>query len=105
MGHTGIVGLLLAAGADKDESDVLEVTPLWAGAEQGALPVVAALLEARADKDKPRADGISPIQIASSKGHDEVVRLLTEAGAAIGEAAGTSQTPGVEEPQPKRPRQ
>jgi ankyrin repeat protein len=74
-GHTEIVKLLLAAGADPTGNDNYAIQY---ASRNGHTEIVKLLLKARAD---PTADNNSAIRYASENGHIEVVKLLLKAGA------------------------
>ena len=76
-GHTEVVKLLLAAGADVHAQDNYALR--WAASE-GHTEIVRLLLEAGADV---HAQNNSALKWTASKGHTEVVKLLLEAGADV----------------------
>jgi ankyrin repeat protein len=81
-GHVVVTALLLAAGAEVDDSASDGDVPLHKAALGGHLDVVDALLQARATVDARNASGSTPLYNAASQGHCDVVACLLEAGAA-----------------------
>ena len=79
-GYLEIVKCLLAAGADKDKTDMYGSTPLIGAAFEGHVEIVQLLLSAGADKDKTDNDGWTPLSYAANGDHQEIVQLLQPAG-------------------------
>jgi ankyrin repeat protein len=95
-GRSGVVQLLLEAGASIDLADYSGSTPLHSAARGGHLQVVQLLLDSGANVNgAPLIDGITrpnleghtpvlgPLCAAAACGHREVVQLLLAAGAGI----------------------
>ncbi len=87
-GHTEVVKLLLAAGADPDASvvdhdDPDGKLPLFAAIKRGEPGVVAALLDAGADVDKIGAAARRPLDVALAAGDAAIVALLRARGARV----------------------
>ncbi len=72
-GHTDIVQMLIAAGAD-----VSEGTPLLKAAEAGHTDIVQMLIAAGADVSKGTLTQGVPLAAAARGGHTEIVKLLLE---------------------------
>src|SRR3989339_521673 len=84
-GHTQIVELLLAAGANVNSPRTDNgMTPLLIAAQNGHAQIMQLLLAAGANVDIQRTDsGTTPLFIAAQLGHTQIVRLLLAAGADI----------------------
>jgi len=75
--HTGIVTLLLKAGAKKDATDEDNETALILAAKAGHTAVVKVLLEHGANVEvKDKWDGNTPLMLAVMGGHEGVVTAL-----------------------------
>ena len=79
-GYLEIVKCLLAAGADKDKTDMYGSTPLIGAARGGHVETVQLLLSTGADKDKADNIGSTPLIYAADGDHHEIVQLLQQAG-------------------------
>ena len=79
-GHVGVVQELLAAGCDKDKTNVDGHTALMAATLSGHEGVVRLLLAAGGDKDKTNVKGYTALMMAARSGHEGVVRELLAAG-------------------------
>lgn len=77
--QTGIVGALLAAGAEADTSNADGLTPLNCAAELGLLDAARLLVEAGCHLDRASLKGRSPLITATLHGHLKIVELLVEA--------------------------
>jgi ankyrin repeat protein len=80
-GHSNVVQVLLAAGADVEVMSDTGVTPLVAAAFQGDTEVARQLLAAGASVDPERNGGFALIYHAADAGHFGVVQLLLCSGA------------------------
>ena len=80
-GHTEIVSLLLAAGANANLVETTGSTALIAASNAGHVEVVSLLLDAGADTDVVDKRGMTALIMASDRGHAAVVSLLLDAGA------------------------
>lgn len=108
-GHTDIVKLLLAAGADPNKSTNNDYvrdlggdygyypcygnTPLHYAAKYGYTDVVKLLLAAGANHSTSNNYGDTPLHEAASKGHTDTVKLLLAAGANPNTPNGNGSTP------------
>lgn len=92
-GNTGIVTMLLKAGARADTADTEGETPLHHAAREGHLASVDALLTARIGRDARDKQGRTPLFDAASNGYGDVARRLLETGAAPDAADDTGRTP------------
>lgn len=80
-GHTAMVELLLASGANPDGPVQYRQTPLHRAAGEGRLELVAELLDAGADVNARDESGATPLYTAAQHGHFEVAELLIARGA------------------------
>ena len=80
-GHADIVALLLEAGANPQEKNNDDWTPLHWAAENGHADIVVLLLEAGANPQEKNNLGYTPLHWAAWTGHTDVVALLLETGA------------------------
>ena len=78
--HTGIVGLLLGAGAAVDPVDVFDDTPLWRAvfAYRDDLGTIELLLERGADPARKNCKGVSPLDLATKMGRTNLIELLAK---------------------------
>jgi ankyrin repeat protein len=93
QGFVRVVRLLLAEGAELDEKDKDDSTPLYLASANGHAKVVKRLLWAaksqgaeEGSKTIPSVEiasggGLTPLIAAATEGHSQVVRLLLDAGA------------------------
>jgi ankyrin repeat protein len=86
-GHTEMMRLLIAAGADINHSVESGGTALFLVADKGLEATARALIDAGADVNKADNHGQTPLDAASHHNHDAVARMLRDAGARLG--AGT----------------
>lgn len=86
-GHTGIVKLLLAHGANPDDGTLNGVTPLLTAVYHGKTAVVQVLAALNITKpetvrlDAPDGNGNIPLIVAAERGHDAIVSVLLSHGA------------------------
>jgi ankyrin repeat protein len=79
--HSGVMKLLLAAGADVNMSDRDGRTPLMRAVERGYKIGVEILLEAKGvDINVPDVEGETALSLAEQGEHEEIVELLYAAG-------------------------
>ncbi|KAG5982843.1 hypothetical protein E4U55_001250 [Claviceps digitariae] len=82
FGHTEIVTLLLAHGADVSKLSDHGYTPLRCAALEGHHDIVKLLLEHGANVHATASeDSFTPLHLAALSGHDRVVKLLLDHGA------------------------
>jgi len=82
-GHTDIVRLLIAHGADVNAQSSTGNTPLMYACAGGHEEVVRVLLEAGANVEVHNENGHTPLMEAASAGHCGVAKILLEFGAGI----------------------
>jgi len=82
-GHTDIVRLLIAHGADVNAQSSSGNTPLMYACAGGHEEVVRVLLEAGANVEDHNENGHTPLMEAASAGHCAVAKILLEFGAGI----------------------
>lgn len=75
-GHTLLVRLLLAMGADVDPLTMLRSTPLHLAALRGHTDACLLLLDAGADPGARDGEGKTPLDLARDEGHAVVEELL-----------------------------
>ena len=83
-GHAGVVGALLAAGADANARNIFGYTALHRAAQKGRAACVAALLEGGADAAiKTKAGGAvrTALALAAAAGHEGTAEALRSHGA------------------------
>jgi len=83
IGHSAIVVLLLAGGANPDVVDHDGRTPLWTAAHLGQLESVKALAKVTNGINVQISTGHTALGIAAMQGHRAIVSTLLEAGAEI----------------------
>uniref|UniRef100_A0A182VUS2 Uncharacterized protein n=1 Tax=Anopheles minimus TaxID=112268 RepID=A0A182VUS2_9DIPT len=86
-GHSLVLKLLLAAGANPDASRNDGATPLWIAAQMGHDHVVKILLHNGALVDAVRCDGATALFKAAHKGHSAVVHELLKFRPNLGKLA------------------
>ncbi|OPZ84242.1 MAG: Ankyrin repeats (3 copies) [bacterium ADurb.Bin429] len=82
-GRLDLVRELLQHGANPNQRDRLERTPLLLASEAGSLEVASALLAAGADVNRADQWGRTPLHEAAAEGQVELVRMLIDHGAAL----------------------
>ena len=84
-GHSEVVKLLLAAGADVNIAEnIFGTTPLIAAVTDGHAEIVKLLIAANADVNiATKTVGLTSLIIATQEGHADIVKQLIEAGANI----------------------
>jgi len=91
LGHTNLVGLLLANGADVNGGGD-DSKPLWGAVRAGHKDVVHNLLRYGADSNALDSSGQPPLHIAAAECHLEILQALLFAGAKINATNGNGQT-------------
>eukprot|EP00743_Colponemidia_sp_Colp-15_P000979 GILK01001081.1.p1 GENE.GILK01001081.1~~GILK01001081.1.p1 ORF type:complete len:557 (-),score=106.73 GILK01001081.1:167-1837(-) len=86
VGHSGIVEILLKAGANVNaEKADTKATPLFVACEKGHINVVKQFVSARANLNArgkpPKHESMAPLHIAVLGGYTEAVKQLVSAGA------------------------
>ena len=86
LGHDGVVGQLIAAGAPLDHVNTLHWTALTESIVLGNggprhQATLRALIKAGANLQLADRQGNTPLALARSRGFDEMARMLTDAGA------------------------
>uniref|UniRef100_A0A0G4HGD8 Uncharacterized protein n=1 Tax=Chromera velia CCMP2878 TaxID=1169474 RepID=A0A0G4HGD8_9ALVE len=89
-GHTSVVTVLLAAGADMEEKEEGRWTPLHWAAFRGHVGVASALVAAGAEVEAIDDRQFTPLHLAAQKGNVQVASALLAAGAEV-EARADSQ--------------
>jgi ankyrin repeat protein len=92
-GHLPAVMTALAAGANPNQVNTHDSTPLLIAAKNGSLPIVTALLAAGAAPNQAMTDDLTPLLAAAHKGHSTIVTALLAAGAAPNQAMTDGTTP------------
>ncbi|PNH07611.1 Ankyrin-3 [Tetrabaena socialis] len=92
-GHTELVELLLAAGANVGAKDIKGKTPLHVACENGLKEAVEVLLAAEAEVAARDKDGSTTLHVACVNGHTAVVEVLLAAGANVGAKDVDGKTP------------
>lgn len=83
QGHSEVVRVLVAAGADVDKTTPFEEeTPLVAATKNRHLQTVLVLIASGADVNKNNA-GLTPFYFAANNGHLKIVQALVAAGAEV----------------------
>jgi hypothetical protein len=78
-GHTNIVSVLIAAGANLNTADQDGDTALILAAARGHITTVSALIAARANLDAVNQGGNTALTFATHGGHDEIAFRLLDA--------------------------
>ena len=92
-GYADVVAILLEAGANPQELDYYDWTPLHWAAREGHANIVETLLEAGANPQKKNINGNTPLHLAARDGHADVVDILLEAGSNPQEKNNIGSTP------------
>ncbi|KAJ5584508.1 uncharacterized protein N7459_004308 [Penicillium hispanicum] len=73
--------LLLVKGADPNQADELDITPLQLATMRGSVEIAQLLLEFHAHPSPQDSKGLTPLFYAITRRHVAIARLLLEAGA------------------------
>jgi ankyrin repeat protein len=92
-GDDEAVQTLLDDGADANDTNLSDETPLYIAAEKGYKNIVAALLAKGADINRAGEYQQTPLYIAAQNGHADIVELLLDKGAAVNKANINGSTP------------
>jgi uncharacterized protein len=95
-GDAGLVGLLIAEGADPAAADIALATPLHMACQQGHVEVAWLLLDAGAPVEARDSFGKTPLARAVFSfqgGEPELIRLLLAAGADPDTKSDSGQSP------------
>jgi uncharacterized protein len=83
-GHTGLVRILIYAGADVDARFQFRYTALLAGVESDhPVPIAKLLIAAGADVNAHADPGFTALHCAASRGRLELTQMLIDAGANV----------------------
>lgn len=72
--------LLIESGADVNQADQFDNTPLWVATFTGHDVVAKLLIDGGADVNQADTDGRTPVDVAAENGHEAVVKLLMDSG-------------------------
>ena len=92
-GHSDVVALLIAKGADVNTKDAWHRTPLYHAAAAGATEVVRLLLSKGANVNAKDAMDEMPLHVAAIEGRLDTARLLLSSGANVNAHGDISDTP------------
>jgi len=82
-GHTDVVEIFLAKGANINAQDLGRLTPLNCAVENGHKAVAQLLISKGANINARNATGATPMDIAIGRNHREIVELLVASGAEV----------------------
>ena len=80
-------------GADPNDADGDDRTPLMIAAAEGHEQIVKLLLDSGADINKVDEYGETPLFTAAAEGHEQIVKLLLDSGADINKTNEYGETP------------
>lgn len=90
---TDVVSFLLENGADVDDSDLIDQTPLIVASQHGCKNIVELLLNAGSNIKHKNQQGETALLTATQEGHIDVVKILLDAGADVNEPNAEGETP------------
>nr|XP_022306290.1 uncharacterized protein LOC111112787 isoform X2 [Crassostrea virginica] len=93
VGNKPVVDFLIKCGADCNQANKEDTSPLFAASLDGHVDVVNLLIKCGANCNQADEEGITPLFAASSNGHVDVVDLLIKCGANYIEADEEGITP------------
>merc|ERR1711935_609681 len=91
-GHEPMVRIVLAWGADVNQTTANGHTALMAAANSGHEAVLQVLIAGGAEVNQMTLNGTTALMYASNQGHRGVVNLLLQAGAAVNQARADGST-------------
>lgn len=90
---THVVSFLLENGANVDDRDLIDQTPLIVASQHGCKAIVELLLKAGSNIKHKNQQGETALLSAAQEGHIEVVKVLMAAGADANEPNADGETP------------
>ncbi|OQR96508.1 hypothetical protein ACHHYP_15493 [Achlya hypogyna] len=93
LGDAAAVGLLLGYGANTEQIDIENRTPLIVAAQHGRLAVARLLLEHGADVQAATQEGTTALLAACAMGHLKIATLLLNEGADVNSCDERGRTP------------
>jgi ankyrin repeat protein len=90
---TNVVSFLLKNGADIDDRDLIDQTPLIVASQHGCKDIVELLLKAGSNIKHKNQQGETALISATQEGHIDVVKFLLDAGADKNEPNAEGETP------------
>jgi ankyrin repeat protein len=91
--ETHVVSFLLENGANVDDRDLIDQTPLIVASQHGCKAIVELLLKAGSNIKHKNQQGETALLSAAQEGHIEVVKVLIAAGADANEPNSDGETP------------
>ena len=88
-----MVSFLLENGADVDDRDLIDQTPLIVASQHGCKNIVELLLNAGSNITHKNQQGETALLTATQEGHIDVVKILLDAGADVNEPNAEGETP------------
>ena len=88
-----VVSFLLENGANVDDRDLIDQTPLIVASQHGCKAIVELLLKAGSNIKHKNQQGETALLSAAQEGHIEVVKVLMAAGADANEPNADGETP------------
>jgi ankyrin repeat protein len=88
-----VVAFLLENGANINDRDTIDQTPLIIAAQNGCKDIVKMLLDAGANIEHKNDQGENALISAAQEGHIDTVKLLLDAGADINQSNADGETP------------
>jgi uncharacterized protein len=90
---TQVVSFLLENGANVDDRDLIDQTPLIVASQHGCKAIVELLLKAGSNIKHKNQQGETAFLSAAQEGHIDVVKALISAGADVNEPNSDGETP------------